>query len=131
VGVAGQFELTLPSAPDSVAQARTRVLEALGPRLGAEERQTLRLLVSEVVTNAVRHGSSDEPLELRARWNDEVRVEVVDHGDGFLPQPRRGQLEDPGGFGLYLVGCLADRWGVETDEATCVWFVLGRTGTAG
>ncbi len=48
-----------------------------------------------------------------------------------MPRPRSGDLEDPGGFGLYLVGRLADRWGVETDDATRVWFVLGRSGGAG
>jgi anti-sigma regulatory factor (Ser/Thr protein kinase) len=123
--------MTLRSAPDSVALARARLLEALGPDLAAEQRQTLKLLVSEVVTNAIRHGGSREPVELSVRWDDEVRVEVIDHGDGFLPHPRAGDLEDPGGFGLFLVGRLADRWGVETDDSTRVWFVLGRAGRAG
>jgi serine/threonine-protein kinase RsbW len=126
-----QLELTLPPAPDSVAEARARVLDAVGPELAADERQTLQLLVSELVTNAIRHANCEQPLEVRARWNDEVRVEVVDHGGGFMPRPRAGDLEEPGGFGLYLVGRLADSWGVETDHTTCVWFVLGRTGTAG
>jgi anti-sigma regulatory factor (Ser/Thr protein kinase) len=124
----GKLDLTLRPAPDSVAEARTRLLEALGPQLAAEQRQTLKLLVSEVVTNAIRHGGSREPVELSARWGDEVHVEVVDHGDGFLPHPRDGALEDPGGYGLFLVGRLADRWGVETNDATRVWFVLGRAG---
>jgi serine/threonine-protein kinase RsbW len=126
-----QLELTLPSAPASVAEARARVLDAVGPELAVDDRQTLQLLVSELVTNAIRHANCNRPLELRARWDHEVRVEVVDHGDGFMPRPRVGDLEEPGGFGLYLVGRLADRWGVETDTTTCVWFVLGRTGTAG
>jgi anti-sigma regulatory factor (Ser/Thr protein kinase) len=126
-----QFELTLPPAPASVAEARTRLLDAVGPALPADERQTLQLLVSELVTNAIRHANCQEPFELRARWNSEVRVEVVDHGGGFVPRPRAGDLAEPGGFGLYLVGRLADSWGVETDHTTCVWFVLGRNGTAG
>jgi anti-sigma regulatory factor (Ser/Thr protein kinase) len=37
-----------------------------------------------------------------------------------------GELDEPGGYGLFLVGRLADRWGVETDDATRVWFVLRR-----
>jgi anti-sigma regulatory factor (Ser/Thr protein kinase) len=131
MGATGRLELTLPAAPASVAEARARLLDAMGPAVDPDERQTLRLLVSELVTNAIRHANSDAPLEVRARWDDEVRVEVVDHGDGFLPEPRSGRREDPGGYGLYLVGRLADRWGVDTDDATCVWFVLGRTGTAG
>jgi anti-sigma regulatory factor (Ser/Thr protein kinase) len=126
----GRLELTLRPAPDSVAVARRRLLEALGPTLAADERHTLKLLVSELVTNAIRHGGSREPVELSVYWDGEVRVEVVDHGDGFLPRPRAGDLEDPGGFGLFLVGRLADRWGVETDGATRVWFVLDRVGRA-
>jgi len=121
------LDLTLPSQPDSVAEARTRVLEAVGPGLSDDgQLETLRLLVSELVTNAVRHGGRDEPVEVHAVWNSEVRVEVVDHGDGFSPAPRAGELDEPGGFGLFLVGRLADRWGVETDSATRVWFVLRR-----
>jgi anti-sigma regulatory factor (Ser/Thr protein kinase) len=122
----GRLDLRLPPVPSSVAEARARVLDALGPELDADHRQTLRLLISELVTNAIRHGGSKRPLVLRARWDGEVRVEVVDHGDGFLPRPRAGTVEDPGGFGLFLVGRLADRWGVETGDVTRVWFVLGR-----
>lgn len=120
----GRLELKLPPTPSSVAEARARVLDAVGQELEDDDRDTLRLLISELVTNAIRHGSSERPVELRAHWDDELRVEVVDHGDGFRPRPRAGQTEDPGGFGLYLVGRLADRWGVETGDATRVWFVL-------
>ena len=131
MGERGRLELTLPPAPASVAEARARVLDAFGPDLAADERQTLQLLISELVTNAVRHGKSKQPVELHAQWDDEVRIEVIDHGQGFLPRPRAGDLEDPGGFGLYLVGRLADRWGVQTDDTTCVWFVLDRTQNGG
>jgi anti-sigma regulatory factor (Ser/Thr protein kinase) len=121
------LDLTLPPEPDSVAEARARVLDAVGPELPDDgQAETLRLLVSELVTNAVRHGGGDRPVEVHAVWNSEVRVEVIDHGDGFSPTPRAGALDEPGGFGLFLVGRLADRWGVETDTATRVWFVLRR-----
>jgi serine/threonine-protein kinase RsbW len=122
----GTLELTLPPEPGSVAEARARVLEALGSVLSEHERQTLRLLVSEVVTNAVRHGGRSDPVQLHASWDSEVRVEVTDRGEGFTPRPRAGEIEKPGGFGLYLVGRLADTWGVETNDATRVWFVLRR-----
>jgi anti-sigma regulatory factor (Ser/Thr protein kinase) len=121
----GRLELRLPPTPASVAEARARVLDAVGHELEPDERHTLRLLISELVTNAIRHGRSRRPVELSAYWAGDVRVEVVDHGDGFVPSPRAGDLEEPGGFGLYLVGRLADRWGVETGDATRVWFVLG------
>ena len=120
------LDLTFPPEPESVAEARARVLDAVGPALADGQEETLRLLVSEVVTNAVRHGARDEPVEIHLRWNSEVRVDVVDHGGGFTPGPRAGSFDEPGGFGLFLVGRLADRWGVETNASTRVWFVLRR-----
>jgi anti-sigma regulatory factor (Ser/Thr protein kinase) len=116
--------LTLPSEPGSVAEARARVVQALDSELGPDHLETLRLLVSELVTNAVRYGGHDEPVELHASWNSHLRVEVSDRGDGFAPGPRRAAPEEPGGYGLFLVGALADRWGVETDHRTTVWFEL-------
>jgi serine/threonine-protein kinase RsbW len=126
MGQSGTLALTLAPEPESVAEARMRVLEAVGANLGDGQVDALRLLVSEVVTNAVRHGGQDVPVELRATWNAEVLVEVVDHGGGFTPAPRSGDADEPGGFGLFLVGSLADRWGVDTNGATRVWFVLHR-----
>jgi anti-sigma regulatory factor (Ser/Thr protein kinase) len=118
------LEISLPSEPRSVGEARTRVLEALETDIDEPRRETLRLLVSEVVTNAVRHGADGGPVQLNASWNSHVRVEVVDHGGGFTPAPRSRPLDEPGGYGLFLVGALADRWGVETDDGTTVWFEL-------
>src|SRR3979409_705951 len=116
----GHLELSLPSEPASVARARTRVLAALKPDPDDALLETVRLLISELVTNAVRHGDRDTPVELHAHWNSYVRVEVMDHGHGFTPKPRTAAVEDPGGFGLFLVGTLADRWGVDTDDCTTV-----------
>jgi anti-sigma regulatory factor (Ser/Thr protein kinase) len=122
----GTLDLTLPAEAGSVAEARTRVCEAIAPEFDGGDVDILRLLVSEVVTNAVRHGGSSRPVELHATWNAEVRIEVYDQGEGFTPAARNGALDDPGGFGLLLVGRLADRWGVETEGGTTVWFVLRR-----
>jgi anti-sigma regulatory factor (Ser/Thr protein kinase) len=120
----GRLDLTLAPDPSSVAEARARVVEAVTGDLGAATADTLRLLVSELVTNAVRHGDGVHPVELHATWEDEVRVEVCDQGRRFAP-PARSDGE-PGGYGLFLVGSLADRWGVETAGGTTVWFVLRR-----
>lgn len=120
------MELTLPPDPGSVAEARAKVCNAVTPYLHDGQAETLRLLVSELMTNAVRHGGHEEAVEVHATWNSQVRVEVTDHGDGFTPTPRVGPLEQPGGFGLFLVGRLADRWGVETNDTTTVWFELRR-----
>lgn len=122
----GTLDLTLRPESGSVAEARAKVCEAIEPHLEDGMGQTLKLLVSEVVTNAVRHGGADGPVELHATWNSEIRVAVQDRGEGFSPAPRVDPLDEPGGFGLYLVGRLADRWGVEIDDGTTVWFVLRR-----
>ncbi len=120
----GHLDLLLAGEPGSVAQARTEIVAALGPRLAEEDLETVRLLISELVTNAVRHGGDGEPVELHAQWNSHLRVEVMDHGRGFAPKPRSGPADEPGGYGLFLVGTLADRWGVDTDDCTTVWFEL-------
>jgi anti-sigma regulatory factor (Ser/Thr protein kinase) len=122
----GTLDLTLRPESRSVAEARTKVCDAIEPQLDDGIDQTLKLLVSELVSNAVLHGGSGGPVELRATWNSEIRVEVQDHGGGFAPKPRERAPDATGGFGLYLVGRLADRWGVESDGSTTVWFVLQR-----
>jgi anti-sigma regulatory factor (Ser/Thr protein kinase) len=80
------------------------------------------LLVSELVTNSVRH-----EIELIVRASPEqLRVEVAEPGAGFEvepgPRPRR---EGPaGGWGLYLVDRLSSAWGVESNGVTKVWFEM-------
>jgi anti-sigma regulatory factor (Ser/Thr protein kinase) len=97
-------------------------------RLAASLVQTLVLLVSEVVSNAVLHSSAahDLPITLTARVTaDTVRVTVTDAGEGFTPRQR-----DPDsckdGYGLYLVEKTASRWGVDPSGPTSVWFELPR-----
>ena len=119
------IDLELPSTSAAPARARG-ALDGIASDVGPDRLRDVRLLVSELVTNAVRHGNGREPVEVHAHWNADIRVEVVDHGHGFSPQPRFGARDEPGGFGLYLVGRLADQWGVETTDGTTVWFVLER-----
>jgi anti-sigma regulatory factor (Ser/Thr protein kinase) len=122
----GHLDITLDPDPASVARARAAILDALHG-LDEERLNTVRLLISELVTNALRHSDCGEPVEVHASWNSKVRVEVIDRGAGFAPTPRTKSLEEPGGFGLLLVGSLADRWGVETEDCTTVWFELNGT----
>jgi anti-sigma regulatory factor (Ser/Thr protein kinase) len=91
------------------------------------DRGALRLLVSELVTNCVRHAGSDAdaPVEVALRLEPAtIRVEVHDGGTGFevdrAPKPRGAD----GGYGLFLVERMASRWGVDTDDGTRVWFEL-------
>jgi anti-sigma regulatory factor (Ser/Thr protein kinase) len=89
--------------------------------------ETLRLLVTELVTNSVKHASA-EAVSLRVLVGRQaVLVEVTDHGPGFQHRPRRRNDARDSGWGLFLVERLANRWGVGNDgPATRVWFELRR-----
>jgi anti-sigma regulatory factor (Ser/Thr protein kinase) len=91
----------------------------------------VRLLVSELVTNSVRHSGSGPPESVGldvAVDSDTIRVEVRDPGSGFEPRARDVDRNRPGGWGLYLVDRLADRWGVVRNHFTRVWFEIDRDG---
>jgi anti-sigma regulatory factor (Ser/Thr protein kinase) len=83
------------------------------------------LLVSEVVSNSVRHAGLDaaDAIEVRVRGSRAMlHVNVIDPGPGFEPEVRPRQ--DDGGWGLWLLDHLATRWGVERGSTTRVWFDL-------
>lgn len=119
-------ELRLPPAADSVPQARRFVRQQLR---GSEcDVDTVVLLVSEVVTNAVLHARSDIRLSLEVR-GDTARVEVADSSPA-PPRLHRFHLESATGRGLRLLDTLAMGWGIEpasTDDGhgKVVWFEVG------
>ncbi|HWH44566.1 MAG TPA: ATP-binding protein [Thermoleophilaceae bacterium] len=117
-------EWDFPNTPDSIHRARTAVREVVDDAANAETVEIVALLVSEVVTNAFRHGSGNGPVRVRVTVDDAIKVEVRDSGDGFVPAPRGSAQDEPGGWGLYLVGSLAKEWGAESDGGTRVWFTL-------
>ena len=86
------------------------------------------LLVTELVTNAVRHAGvgPERSLDLALRMSPgQVRVEVADSGGGFDPEDEPREGGHAGGWGLYLVAQIADDWGVKpAEQGTCVWFEL-------
>jgi anti-sigma regulatory factor (Ser/Thr protein kinase) len=122
------IDLKLRPTPGAVPDAR-RALDVLDEQVSAQTLDDLRLLVSELVTNSVRHARllESQTIELKVKLLPEtVRVEVNDQGGGFQPTPRTAQSDDQSGWGLYLVSRLADRWGVTSDGVTRVWFELDR-----
>ena len=124
-----QIELTVSADRTAACEARHAVARC--GLVDAQREPTLLLLVSELVSNSVRHAglTADERIRLRARLQDACAyVEVCDHGrSGRVPTrrtPRPDALE-PGGLGLVLVDEMADRWGVHRGaDETCVWFEL-------
>jgi anti-sigma regulatory factor (Ser/Thr protein kinase) len=123
-----ELSATFAGGPYAAAAAR-RALGGLGDVISNRRLGDIALLVSELVTNSVRHGGAgeDDVLELAAfREGERLRVEVTDWGPGFDGDARpRLPTDAEGGWGLVLVERLADRWGVERDgDATVVWFEL-------
>lgn len=111
-----------------MAPARARAwLQSATAWMPEELEANLLLLTSELVNNSVVHGNAreDDLIEIEVRATaDGVRTCVSDPGTGFSPQRRSRATDEPGGWGLELVERLAERWGVERDERTSVWFEL-------
>jgi anti-sigma regulatory factor (Ser/Thr protein kinase) len=113
------------SRPGSVSEARG---EVDGLPLPEATRATLSLLVSELVTNSVRHSNLplDSPVSLLITLRPaRVRLAVHDGGLGFEPSSLGGGGGGPlvvGGQGLVIVATLSEAWGVESDAGGCtVW----------
>jgi anti-sigma regulatory factor (Ser/Thr protein kinase) len=118
------IRLELSPSPGSAADARAALLPLVGA-LTTQVYSDLRLQVSELVTNSVRHAQlrPGDLIRLQVEVSGRVlRVEVSDPGQGFsanIPEPAAGE---PGGWGLFLAERLADRWGVDRDGRwTTVW----------
>jgi anti-sigma regulatory factor (Ser/Thr protein kinase) len=120
--------LELPAEPHSAKAARDAVA-GLDGHLGDVFGDVV-LVISELVTNSVRHAGLDagQPVQLSVNVEGEnVRVAVRDPGPGFTPPSAPSDPAHVGGWGLVLVEQLADRWGVEHDgEANVVWCELKR-----
>ena len=129
-------ELVLPAAPTAPAEARA-VVEAIGSDLPEPVLVDAKLLLTELVANAIRHASRGiQAVVIRIRRNHFVRVEVLDPGPMFNPNPRPPGTGAGSGRGLFLVDSVANAWGVDPDEAgKKVWFELrlagGREGDVG
>lgn len=100
------------------------------PALADGTLATARLLVSELVTNAVTHGRGR--VTLRAQlFERRLLVEVIDEGEGFEHELRDRDFQTPGvgGWGLSVVDAESSRWGLRRDSSH-VWFELERPGAA-
>jgi anti-sigma regulatory factor (Ser/Thr protein kinase) len=127
-GVAAGESVTIAGRPERVAVARAFAAAVLGWQHPAGE--TAVLLLSELVTNSVRHSASGLPgrtVTVTVLSSGEVtRVRVADRSGATVPELRSGASGTAGGGrGLYLVDSLAARWGFERDgEHTTTWSEL-------
>src|SRR5258708_5139065 len=129
-----KLRLVLPSNARAPGIARKELARfARGVELVDRDYDAVRLLVSELVTNAVRHAGARgrEKIGVCVQSSDAtIRIEVRDHGIGFeLPQPAPDPGAD-GGYGLLIVDRLCSRWGIEHDDESLVWCELDCLSTA-
>ena len=120
-----QLRMTLPAVDQSVRLARYATRAVLTAWQLAHVEQAATLLVSELVTNAVRHARGTDvvtvDLDAGRTW---LRIEIQDT-DRHWPQPRIPDRFDESGFGFILVDALASTWGVrETEAGKAVWAEL-------
>jgi anti-sigma regulatory factor (Ser/Thr protein kinase) len=123
----GSFHRSFATDLNAPTAAR-RALEGLSGHVDDDLLERIVLLVTELVTNSVRHAGlrPGQSIDLQVFMRPELlRVEVSDDGHGFdavavKPEPARVS----GGWGLWLLDQLTDRWGVDFSHSTRVWFEL-------
>jgi anti-sigma regulatory factor (Ser/Thr protein kinase) len=117
------FDVELPSTNSAPAQARG-ALDQISGRIAPQRMRDVRLLVSELVTNAVRHADGEGVRLVVTLTGGTLRIEVHDPGRGFEVHPPPDDPLRASGWGLVLVEELADRWGVDHSPRTRVWFEM-------
>lgn len=126
---AAPLRLEIPGGANAPSTARSAIMRHFEAELAPARMEELRLLVTELVANSVRHGGVDEDgrvfVEV-ALTRDRARVVVSDDGRQGDPTLRPPDLGGGGGFGLYLVDRVALAWGAEHNPGLRVWFELAR-----
>lgn len=131
-----QMSFELAGGPYAVTASRL-ALAGLEDRLDPNVLFDVRLLVSELVTNCVKHAAvgPEDSIVLTVEFEDDrVRVSVADEGPGFEPPATplsESAAEAGSGWGLFLVEQLSQRWGVERQSGAKVWFELERHSEGG
>jgi hypothetical protein len=123
--------LELPAAKSSVQRARVFVRDLL-EQISDVDLDVAELIVSELVTNAYQHGSGDIVLHIRVE-TDLVFISVGDD-DRTEPILRGIDTDSAGGRGVFIVDCLALRWGITrraTGVGKSVWAEIGRGPVSG
>jgi anti-sigma regulatory factor (Ser/Thr protein kinase) len=132
LGQGAQLKVSVPASADAGSALR-RAVRALDRWLGPQTAEDVELLVTELATNGVKHArtANGNRITLVARAEPgRVRIEVRDGGRGFEHKRRDRGLTEPGGWGLMLVEDLADRWGIEGEPSTTVWFEMNSRAAA-
>ncbi|MFI9155392.1 SpoIIE family protein phosphatase [Streptomyces sp. NPDC053367] len=114
----------IPADPSLVAPIRKQVVEQLATWRLDEASFTAELVVSELVTNAIRYGA--RPIRLRLIHDTDTLICEVSDSNHTAPHLRRAKTWDEGGRGLLLVAQLTQRWGSRhTADGKTIWAELG------
>ncbi|MEU3410383.1 ATP-binding protein [Streptomyces sp. NPDC006658] len=121
--------MTLHPTPESAPRARRWFKKFIAPYNPACSVDDCVLMISELVTNAILYGRSDEPWLVRVEWfRDGASLRVEVHNPGFPANVRlcRPDAEEAHGRGLLLVDSIADSWrsGPSAFGGTVVSFVM-------
>ncbi|MFJ9419911.1 SpoIIE family protein phosphatase [Streptomyces sp. NPDC101227] len=109
----------VPADPSAVAQVRAAAVRKLVEWDLADEAFTAELILSELVTNAIRYASG--PIHVRLIRDRALICEVSDHSS-TSPHLKQAATTDEGGRGLFLIAQLADRWGTRyTGDGKVIW----------
>jgi anti-sigma regulatory factor (Ser/Thr protein kinase) len=123
-------EIALPTGSAAPGAARMVVAHCLTGLVSQQILLDAQLLVSEVVTNSLRHGGLGEGDTVVVRVclaADSLRLEIVNRGTAGAVKARQpDRRARGGGFGLELVDRLTASWGVRRNGGTNVWFEMGR-----
>lgn len=122
-------ELVIGGGRWAPSEARHALAEWADGSIEPDALETLLLLLSELVTNCVRHGGASDGAPVRvaaANRTPCVRVEVSSDGPPFDFAPRRPDAASADSRGLYLVDALAARWGIAHGPPPVAWFELDR-----
>jgi anti-sigma regulatory factor (Ser/Thr protein kinase) len=125
--VVARLHMELKHGAEAVGEGR-HALDPLDGAIDTSELEVLRLLVTELITNSVRHAGAASWIGLDVEiYSNSVRVSVTDRGAGFeAPETPVPHIDRPGGWGLCLVDRLSNRWGVARNGRTSVWFEVDR-----
>ncbi len=120
------FSIRLPARPSSVGITRS-VIRSLDSVVHGEPLERAELVMSEIVTNAIRHGSrggrDDIGVEITAD-SHQLSAAVSDSGPEFEPPPTIRGTEQIGGFGLHIAMTLADLAITHTPAGNTVRFAI-------
>ena len=124
-------EAAIPIGAQAPSVARSVIAQWLAGHVAPSVLETALLLVSELVSNSIRHSGVPEGEDVLVRvhlWQDGFRLEVEDPGRNGVIAPQPPDLLRGGGMGLQLVQTLSERWGVTraAEGPTCVWAQLPR-----